>query len=89
MLVVNNTMAENLTSMLAASRDPLGHLEVEIEVYGVFSLPESWKPGEAEPPDYNYQLSMCGLVLSNGKMKKRQLTEEEILCLEKCCCLKY
>ena len=62
--------------------EPVSQIELELEVLGCYSLPESWKPAEIETLDFVYQVNFLGLQVQNGKIRKRELTEEEIKAVE-------
>lgn len=62
--------------------DPVYQTELEIEVLGCFSLPESWKPNDLDVIEYGYQVNILGIQVNNGKPRKRELTEEEIKAAE-------
>ena len=62
--------------------EPVSQVEIELEVLGCFSLPESWKPSETETLEYSYQISFLGIQVNNGKIRKRELTDEEIKAAE-------
>ena len=65
-----------------ALTEPVAQTDLEIEVIGCYSLPESWKPGESDTQEYTYNLSFLGIQVNNGRIRKRELTEEEIKAAE-------
>lgn len=68
--------------LLGNSRPPVSELTVRAELYGLFSLPEHWKPADSEPPEHYYQVSFLGATFTSDKFRKRQLTEEELQAAE-------
>lgn len=69
-------MATSLKKILI--EEPVSQVEFELEVLGCFSMPESWRPTETETNEYIYNVSFLGTQVNNGKIRKRELTEEEI-----------
>ena len=63
--------------VLEKADQKLQEVQVELEVKGVFCLPESWKT-EADSAEVLYQVTALGVTFANGKVRKRELTEEEI-----------
>jgi len=68
-----------LYSILTKSKAPLSSVTVQVEVYGLYALPEAWLQGES---DYDYSLSVCGVKFSGGRIAKREPTEEELKAAE-------
>ena len=73
---------EKLQSMLEKSKNPLDNLKLEVEVFGVYNLPESWKPTENDLIEYMHSVSISKIQFLNGKTRRRELTEEEHKALE-------
>ena len=65
--------------------EPVSQIELELEVLGCYSLPESWRPLD-ENSEYLYQVSFLGLQVQNGKLRRREMTEEEIKLAEEANC---
>lgn len=70
-----------LESLLAKSKEPLSFVELEVEAFGLYALPDAWIH-EAETQELNYVLKIAGTEFSNGRFAKRELTEEEIKAME-------
>ena len=68
---------EKLQSILEKSKNPIETLKIEVEVFGVFNLPESWKPIEGDQVEYSHTLTISKIQFPNGKVRRRELTEEE------------
>lgn len=68
---------EKLQSILEKSKNPLDSLNLEVEIFGVFSLPESWKPVETDPIEFTHTINISKIQFANGKARRRELTEEE------------
>jgi tetratricopeptide (TPR) repeat protein len=62
--------------------EPVASTDLEIEVLGCFSLPETWKPAENETQEYSYNISFLSIQVNNGRIRRRELTEEEIKAAE-------
>lgn len=73
---------EKLQSILEKSKNPLENLKVEVEVFGVFNLPDSWKPTDNDVIEYLHSVSISKISFQNGKVRRRELTEEEHKALE-------
>lgn len=68
---------EKLQSILEKSKNPLESLRLELEVYGVYNLPEAWKPTDVETAEFSHTLTFSKISFVNGKIRRRELTEEE------------
>lgn len=71
-----------LQSLLAKVRDPLSQVTLEVELFGLFSLPDAWKPADQETTEYTNHITVAGIQFPNGKVRRRELTEEEIKAAE-------
>lgn len=70
-------MDRSLESQLEKVYKPLSEIDLTVEVKGVFALPETWK-ADSDNQDLHYQVTVAGVVFSNGRVRKRELTEEEV-----------
>lgn len=68
-----------LYSILTKAKAPLSSVRVQVEVYGMYALPEAWLQAEG---DYDYTVSFCGVKFSGGRIAKREPTEEELKAAE-------
>ena len=73
---------EKLQSILEKSKNPIESLKIEVELFGIFNLPESWKPVEGETIEFTHSLNIAKVQFLNGKVRRRELTEEEHKALE-------
>lgn len=62
--------------------EPVAQTEVEVELLGCYSLPETWKTGESDTQEYTYNVNFLGIQVNNGRVRKRELTEEELKAAE-------
>ena len=68
---------EKLQSILEKNKNPIDSLKLEVELFGVFSIPESWKPVEIESIEFTHNVTISKVQFLNGKTRRRELTEEE------------
>ena len=68
-----------LYSILTKAKTPLTSVRVEVEVYGMYALPDAWLQGES---DFDYSVAFCGVKFSGGRIVKREPTEEELKAAE-------
>lgn len=69
----------NSSAKPARLREPLASVSVQVEVYGMYALPEAWLQAEG---DFDYSLSLCGIKFSGGRIMKREPSEEELKAAE-------
>lgn len=79
--VTANAKTLNVNQALQKLHTPLSATRVNIDVKGIFSLPETWKnaiqnndPAEAS---YAYELEVAGIKMVGARGIQRELTEEE------------
>lgn len=60
-------------------KEPLASVTVQVEVYGMYALPEAWLQAEG---DFDYSIAVCGVKFSGGHIMKREPTEEELKAAE-------
>lgn len=64
--------------LLEYIQKPIGELQLDVEVFGMYCLPEVWQPQETDLIEYKYTLDISGIQFKNGRALKRELTPEEI-----------
>lgn len=64
---------------LTRVRKPVDSVQVTLEVYGAYALPESWKAKIDDPSEaaYQYEMECVGLTVGNGKVVPKEVTEDE------------
>lgn len=73
---------EKLQSILEKSKNPIESLHIEVEIFGIYNLPESWKPTDTDSIEYMHTVTVSKVQFQNGKIRRRELTEEEHKALE-------
>src|SRR5690349_8349280 len=70
---------QTLASYLERDGAPLGEVEMSVQVYGIYSIPEEWiKLDACGAVDlWPYQTKISDIIFNDGKINQRELTEEE------------
>lgn len=66
-----------LACLLEKSLNPVEEMKVSIVPDGFFGFPAEWEKFDEANPFFNYKIELWGCKVDNGKVKTRQMTEEE------------
>lgn len=70
---------QTLASYFERDGQPIGEVELSVQAYGVYSLPEEWAKLEAcgSCDTWGWQVKLSEALVGDGKFNQRELTEEE------------
>jgi len=78
----NKVHPKTLSSYFNRDINPLKELELTVQIYGIYSLPEEYARINEATPDYLTQVKVSELNFLEGKYNIKQLTEEELKKIE-------
>jgi hypothetical protein len=68
----------DIEAALTRVHTPLNAVRCNLELYGMYALPDTWKEKVNEGEDgYQYAADVLGMAISEGKAVPKELTEEE------------
>lgn len=71
--------AQEIYARLERMTLPIGRLELETEIEGIFCFPDEWKTtDEANPGLFTYTAKFCTSDFTGGKIQPRKQTEREL-----------
>jgi tetratricopeptide (TPR) repeat protein len=74
----NHQPDAKLLALLEKMARPIERCAVNLEVQGIFALPDEWKVADdANPNLFSYKIHFEGLDVAEGKIVARELTEQE------------
>ena len=68
---------KKLQSLLDKTKAPLENVDLTVQIFGMYKLPDSWAADDTLLADSFLSAELLGMTFPHGKFIKRELTEEE------------